>query len=131
MDQGRAASGGSGMAMEGRAGKAPTGPLMRFTGARNDKPPAGMHGGLTRQGDCLYADFAVRRRVSLAALNDLSIYLYASAILVGETTRRICLNLDRGSGTLDAQHNVRKREPQQGNLSKVAHSRMAPKVMAA
>lgn len=51
--------------------------------------------------------------------------------LVGETTRREGLNLDRGSGTLDAQHIVRKREPQQGNLSKVAHSRMAPKVKSA
>jgi len=33
-------------------------------------------------------------------------------ILDGETTRRIGLNLDRGSGALDAQHIVRKREPQ-------------------
>jgi hypothetical protein len=33
-------------------------------------------------------------------------------ILDGETTRRISLNLDRGSGALDAQHGVRKREPQ-------------------
>jgi hypothetical protein len=49
--------------------------------------------------------------------------------LVGETTRRDGLNLDRGSGTLGAQHIVRKREPQQGNLSKVAHNRMAPKVI--
>ena len=32
--------------------------------------------------------------------------------LDGETTRRASLNLDRGSGTLDAQHIVRKREPQ-------------------
>jgi hypothetical protein len=30
---------GSGVAVQGRAGKAPTGPLMRFTEARNDKPP--------------------------------------------------------------------------------------------
>jgi hypothetical protein len=30
---------GKAVATEGRAGKAPTGPLMRFTEARNDKPP--------------------------------------------------------------------------------------------
>jgi len=42
----------------------------------------------------------------------LSTYLYPSANLDGETTRRYRLNLDRGSGTLDAQHIVRKREPQ-------------------
>jgi hypothetical protein len=53
----------------------------------------------------------------------------SSAYLVGETTRRYRLNLDRGSGTLGAQHIVRKREPQQGNLLKVAHNRMAPKVI--
>jgi hypothetical protein len=113
--------------MESRAGKAPSGPLMRFTGARNDKPPAGMHGGLTRQGDCLYADFALRRRVSLAALNDLSIYLYASAILVGETTRRIGLNLDRGGGPLDAQRIAGKREPHTGYREMLLAPGEAPK----
>jgi hypothetical protein len=40
---------GKAVATEGGAGKAPTGPLMRFTEARNDKPPGG--GGLTRVGD--------------------------------------------------------------------------------
>lgn len=70
--------------------------VMGFTEARNDKPPDGEVGGLTRQGDCLYADIALRRRVSLARLNDLSTSLYASAFLDGETTRRSGLNLDRG-----------------------------------
>jgi hypothetical protein len=66
-------------------------------------------------------------RLGFTSVNPLSPRLF----LVGETTRRKGLNLDRGSGTLDAQHNVRKREPQQGNLRKVAHSRMAPKVKSA
>lgn len=41
---------------------------------------------------------------------------FTSAFLDGATTRRTGLNLDRGSGPLDAQHRVGKREPQQGNL---------------
>lgn len=53
------------------------------------------------------------------------------SFLVGETTRRKDLNLDRGCGIRDAQHTVRKREPQQGNLPKVAHSRTAPPIISA
>ena len=80
---------------------------------RNDKPPLG---GLTRQAGCLYARVAVRRSSSLARLIPLSTYLYASAVLVGETTRSRSLNSDRGGGPLNAQRVVGKREPQQGNL---------------
>ena len=100
------------MASQGWAGEAPKSRLMRFYGPINDKPPAGLRGGLTWQGGCLYADFALRRRVSLARLNDLSTYLYASAVLDGETTRRSGLNSDRGGGPLNAQRVVGKREPQ-------------------
>lgn len=42
MDQGREAPSGSGMAMEGRSGKAAQGPLMRLYGARNEKPQRGL-----------------------------------------------------------------------------------------
>ena len=52
---------GKAVATEGRAGKAPTGPLMRFTEARNDKPPEGEARGLTRQGGCHYAEVANSR----------------------------------------------------------------------
>jgi len=38
-----------------------------------------------------------------------------SACLVGETTRRQSLNLDRGGGPLGAQRVARKREPQRGD----------------
>ena len=114
------------MAGQGRADKAPTGQLMRFTGARNGKPPGG--GGLTRPGGWPYADFAVRRRVSLAKLTDLSTYLYASAILDGETTRRTGLNLDRGGQPQDAQRVAGKREWHR-ETGKSSPQRMAPSVI--
>ena len=86
------------------------------TDARNDKPPAGMRGGLTRQGGCLYARVAVRRSSSLARLIPLSTYLYASAFLDGETTRRKSLHLHRGGQPVGARRIVGKRKWQQGNL---------------
>jgi hypothetical protein len=67
-------------------------------------------GGLTLPGEWHYAEVAVRRRCSLVLLMDLSTYLYASAHLVGETTRRQGLNLDRGSQPLDTQRIAGKRE---------------------
>ena len=85
------------------------------------KSPRG--GGLTLPGEWHYAEVASRRRCSLVLLMDLSTYLYASAHLVGETTRRQGLNLDRGSQPLDTQRIAGKREwhrvtgkcsPQQG-----------------
>ena len=96
--------------------------VMAFTDARNDKPPAGMRGGLTRQGGCLYARVAVRRSSSLARLIPLSTYIYASAFLDGETTRRTGLNLDRGGQPLDTRREAGKREWHRGNSAKVARS---------
>lgn len=51
---------------------------------------------------------------------------YSSAVLVGETTRRTSLNLDRGSGPLDTQRIAGKREPHLSNQGKVASTGMAP-----
>ena len=48
MGKGWGNPGCSGVAAKGWAGKAPTGALMRFTDARNDKPPQGDYEGLTR-----------------------------------------------------------------------------------
>jgi hypothetical protein len=50
MGKGWGDPGCSGVATEGGADKAPTGPLMRFTKARNDKPLGGEARGLTRLG---------------------------------------------------------------------------------
>ena len=67
-------------------------------------------GGLTLPGEWHYACFANWRTSSLALLTGLSTYLYASAHLVGETTRRQGLNLDRGGQPLDTQRIAGKRE---------------------
>jgi hypothetical protein len=77
--------------------------------ARNDKPP---FGGLTRLSGSLYARVAVRRRGSLTALTSLSTnpYVIRSGTLVGETTHRATLNLDRGSQPLGARRIVGKRK---------------------
>ena len=93
--------------------------------SRNDKPPLG---GLTRQAGCLYARVAVRRSSSLARLIPLSTYLYASAHLVGETTRRKGLNLDRGGQPLDTQREAGKREWHR-ETGKSSPQRMAPSVI--
>jgi hypothetical protein len=82
-----------------------------------------LKGGLTLPGEWHYACFANWRIGSLASLMSLSTCLYASAHLVGETTRRQGLNLDRGSQPLDTRREAGKREwhretgkssPQQG-----------------
>jgi len=119
MGQGWSDSGCPGVAVQGRAGKAPKTPLMRLYGPINDKPPSGGRRGLDVAIGLPYAEFAHRRRVSLARLNDLSTYLYASAILDGETTRRSGLNSDRGGGPLNAQRVVGKREPHTENREKL------------
>jgi hypothetical protein len=75
--------------------------------ATNEKPP---FGGLTLPGDWHYARVAVRRSSSLARLITLSTYLYASAFLDGETTRRKSLNLHRGSQPVGARRIVGKRK---------------------
>ena len=84
------------------------------TDARNDKPPLG---GLTRQAGCLYARVAVRRSSSLARLIPLSTYLYASAFLDGETTRRKSLNLHRGSQPVGARRQSGSANGTQGDES--------------
>jgi hypothetical protein len=82
----------------------------------NPKTKSPREGGLTRPRERPYAEVADRRTGSLAPLMGLSTFLYASAVLVGVTTRRTSLNSDRGSGPLNAQRVVGKREPQQGSL---------------
>jgi len=53
------------MAVQGWAGKAPKKPLMRFTEARNDKPPSGGNGGLTRLVGSLTLELQLKRDGSL------------------------------------------------------------------
>jgi len=65
---------------------------------------------------------------SLAPARLPSIPRTRSATLDGETTRRASLNPDRGSGTLEARHDARKRQPQRETV-KVARGRMAPTVI--
>lgn len=89
----------------------------------------GIRGGLYELLGMEYPFIAVKDEGSVADALLPSI-LSPRSYLVGETTRRYDLNLDRGSGTLGAQHIVRKREPHRGNSAKVAHSRMAPKVIS-
>jgi hypothetical protein len=74
------------------------------------KTKSPQEGGLTRQGGCLYAEVADRRTGSLALLTGLSTYPYASACLVGETTRRQDLNPHRGSQPVGARRIVGKRK---------------------
>ena len=102
--------------------------VMAFTEPRNDKPPAGMRGGLTPVGETDYAEFADRRNGSLVPYTGLSTYLYASAILDGETTRRTGLNLDRGGQPQDAQRVAGKREWHR-ETGKCSPQRMAPSVI--
>ena len=110
---------GTALAISGGAGKAPKRRLMRFYGPINDKPPSGGVGGLTWQGGCLYADFALRRKGIVNLGCTLVNTSYASAFLDGETTRRSGLNSDRGGGPLNAQRVVGKREPHTGNREKL------------
>jgi hypothetical protein len=85
------------VAGQGRAGKAPKGPVMRLLEARNDKPP---FGGLTRPVGSLYASIADERDGSLtdcsSSVNHPTTPNY-SGTLVGKPTRRVTLNLHRGS----------------------------------
>jgi hypothetical protein len=92
-----------GMAGQGRAGKAPKGPVMRLLEARNDKPP---FGGLTRPVGSLTLQLRLERDGSLtdcsSPVNHPTTPNY-SGTLVGETTHRVTLNLDRGSQPLGAR----------------------------
>jgi len=79
--------------------------------ARNEKPPVG--GGLTRQGGCLTLDLRIKRDGSVT---DCSSHVNdpttpnSSGTLVGETTHRATLNLNRGSQPLGARRIVGKRK---------------------
>ena len=85
------------------------------TEARNDKPPCG---GLTGQEGLSYADIAASRDGSLtdcsSRVNHPTTPNYSGLSGRGNHAQRT-LNLDRGSGPLDAQRIVGKREPQRGN----------------
>jgi len=79
--------------------------------ARNEKPPVG--GGLTRQGGCLTLDLRIKRDGSVtdcpSRVNHPTTPNH-SGTLVGETTHRATLNLDRGSQPLGARRIVGKRK---------------------
>jgi hypothetical protein len=87
------------------------------TEARNDKPPLVGSRGLTWQGGCLTLKLHLKRDGSLTDCSSPVNHptTPCSEMLVGETTRSIILNSDRGSGPLNAQRVVGKREPQRGN----------------
>ena len=87
---------------------------MAFYEARNDKPPLVGSEGLTWQGGCLTLNLHFKRDGSLTDCSSLVNHptTPCSGTLVGETTRRVTLNSDRGSGPLNAQRVVGKREPQ-------------------
>lgn len=115
------------MASQGRAGKARKRPLMRFTGARNDKARGGLGlDGLGGRSLGLVCGSSVMRILTdCSSLVNHPTTPKCSGNLVGETTRRYALNPDRGGGPLDAQREAGKREPH-GETRKVAGSRVAP-----
>ena len=86
------------------------------TDARNDKPP---FGGLTRWETHHTLGLQDKRDGSLtdcsSSVNPPTTPTY-SGTLVGETTRRVTLNLHRGGQPVGARRIVGKRKWQQGNL---------------
>ena len=95
--------------------------------ARNDKPPVG--GGLTvGDGPTIFPPRSDGVDRVMPCASPVKHHV-SSAVLVGATTRRTSLDLDRGGGPQDARRDVGKREPHQGNLAKVADSRVAPSVI--
>jgi len=88
--------------------------VMAFYEPRNDKAPAGLRGALTWQGGCLTLKLLFERDESLTGCSSPVNHptTPCSGMLVGETTRSITLNSDRGGGPLNAQRVVGKREPQ-------------------
>ena len=107
MGEGWGNPGCSGMAAQGWSGKAPTGALMRFTDARNDKAHQAFMVGLDAAGG-LPLRFKCEVSVD-EILTDCSSPVNhpstptCSGTLVGETTHRVTLNLDRGSQPLGAR----------------------------
>ena len=107
MVEGRGDPGCEAVAGQGRAGKAPKGPVMRFTEARNDKAHQAFMVGLDAAGG-----LPLRFKCELGVdeiLTDCSSPVNhpstptCSGTLVGETTHRVTLNLDRGSQPLGAR----------------------------
>jgi len=79
---------------------------------QNDKPP---FGGLTdRVGRSIFSPGKMSGDRLVRCISPVK-HSLPSAHLVGETTRRQSLNLDRGGGPLGARREARKREPQRGN----------------
>jgi len=116
------------MAMEGRAGKAAQGPLMRFTEARNEKPRRGASGldGLGGRSLGLNCGTSVMRILTdCSSLVNHPTTPKCSGNLVGETTRRYALNLDRGGQPLDTRRKSGSVNGT-GKPGKVADSRVAP-----
>ena len=112
---------GTALAISGGAGKAPKRRLMRFYGPINDKPPLVGSGGLTWLGGSLTLKLQFKRDGSLTDCSSPVNHptTPCSEMLVGETTRSIVLNSDRGGGPLNAQRIVGKREPHTGNREKL------------
>ena len=84
--------------------------------ARNENPP---NGGLTLPGDGITLDLRFQRDGSLKDCSSPVNHPTTpncSGTLVGETTRRVTLNLHRGSQPVGARRIVEKRKWQQGNL---------------
>ncbi len=105
-----------GMAGQGRVGKAPKRPVMRFTDARNDKPPitgVDAAGGLPIRLGCRVSVEGSLMDCS-SSVNHPTTPTY-SGTLVGETTRRVTLNLHWGSQPVGARRIVGKRKWQRGN----------------
>ena len=83
------------------------------TDARNDKPP---FGGLTRAGGWPYSQDACWSDAKIdRGKRSVNGHPKCSGTLVGETTHRVTLNLDRGSQPLGTRRIVGKREWQRGN----------------
>ena len=94
---------------------------MGLYGPRNDKPPLVGSEGLTRLGGSLTLKLQLKRDGSLTDCSSPVNHptTPCSEMLVGETTRSIVLNSDRGGGPLNAQRIVGKREPHAGNREKL------------
>jgi hypothetical protein len=109
------------LAISGGVGKAPESRLMRFYGPINDKPLLVGSRGLTGQGEALTLKLHRKRDESLTDCSSPVNHptTPCSEMLVGETTRSIVLNSDRGGGPLNAQRIVGKREPHTGNREKL------------
>jgi hypothetical protein len=104
---------------------------MRLYGARNDKAHQAFMVGLDAACGEPYAKDGIQRVVDSSGLTETcqhSHTLYPSACLVGETTRRHGLNLDRGGQPQDAQRVAGKREWHR-ETGKCSPQRMAPSVI--